>query len=232
MIFAAGRGTRMRHLSESCPKPMLEVAGKSILHRLISHLPENDIQRVIVNTWYHADMVETHLKEVKNPEIIISREDKLLETGGGAKNALPLLGDDAFWAFNGDMLWLDTNPEEKLLPNMRAIWDPSKMDVLLMLYPKTKVQETGLRGDYHMDCDGQLIRTQGEEADYIFAGARICNPELLKQINKDVFSFLEVFDLAQKSGRLYGTVFQGEWFHLSTPELLAETTTFFNKNHL
>lgn len=227
MIFAAGRGSRMRHLSENCPKPLLEVAGKSILKRLIGRLPEQGIERVIVNSWYHADMVRNHLKDITTPHIEISEEDELLETGGGAKYALPLLGDKPFWAFNGDMLWLDSKGEEALLPLMKKHWDPEKMDMLLVLYPKKKLRESGLRGDYHIAEDGSLTRTAGEEADYIFAGARICKPHLLEQIDKKKFSFLDVFDLAQKNGRLYGCVFQGEWFHLSTPELLEDTNSIF-----
>ena len=227
MIFAAGRGSRMRHLSENCPKPLLEVAGKSILKRLIDHLPEHGIDRVIVNSWYHSDMVKNHLADVKKPTIELSEETELLETGGGAKNALRLIGSEPFWAFNGDMLWLDVPGKSALLSLMKEQWDPEKMDMLLMLYPKTKLRESGLRGDYHIAANGRLTRTHGEEADYIFAGARICKPELLQEIEKKKFSFLDVFDLAEKRGRLYGVVFEGEWFHLSTPELLDDTNSVF-----
>lgn len=221
MIFAAGRGSRMRHLTENCPKPMLEVSGKSIIKRLIDELPSQGIKNVIVNLHYKGDILADHLSDIRTPNIILSPEDELLETGGGCAKALPLIGDQPFWAFNGDMLWHDG--EEPMLERMRNLWDPSKMDVLLLLHPTDKIAGFDGVGDYQCDENGCLTRTSDETAPYVFAGARIAKPEIFDGVTDKRFSFLKLFDEAEKKGRLYGLVHDGAWYHLSTPEMLEAT---------
>lgn len=221
MIFAAGRGSRMKHLSENCPKPMLEVSGRSIIKRLIDELPAAGITDVVVNLNYMGETMHDHLASIQNPKLHFSWEDELLETGGGALKALPMIGSEPFWALNGDMLWHDG--EAPMLERMKQAWDPEKMDILLLLHPKEKVPGFDGNGDYHIDEDGRITRTMGEEAAFVFAGARIAHPRIFDGVNETRFSFLKLFDKAQKEGRLYGLVHDGEWYHISNPEMLAAT---------
>ncbi len=221
IIFAAGRGSRMRHLTENCPKPMLEVSGKSIIKRLIDELPSQGIKDVIVNLHYKGDILAEHLSDIETPNIMLSHEDDLLETGGGCAKALPLIGGQPFWAFNGDMLWHDG--ETPMLQRMKEMWDPAKMDILLLLHPKDKIAGFDGAGDYQCDENGALVRTSDENAPYVFAGARIAKPEIFDGVTDKRFSFLRLFDDAEKNGRLYGLVHDGAWYHLSTPEMLLAT---------
>ncbi|MBK66663.1 MAG: hypothetical protein CMP22_00855 [Rickettsiales bacterium] len=237
MIFAAGRGTRMRELTDDCPKPFLKINGVSIIERLITRLVNHGITNILVNIHYKADIAQKALEEIQAKfgsqlNLTISKEDNLLETGGGAKLALKNYPDffknGAFWAFNGDMLWHDDRGNDLLFEMMEA-WDEDTMDLMLSLFPKEKVEGNGGRGDYHLLSNGQLKRTSDETAPYLFAGARICKTDLLPRIDENAFSFLKLFDLAQSEGKLFGHLQTGAWYHIGTPETLAHTDTLFKE---
>jgi len=223
-VLAAGKGERMRPLTDNCPKPLLEVGGASMLDRALDALEAVGVEEVVVNTYYLGHMIEDHLKDRTSPKITISREDTLLDTGGGVKKALEYFGDEPFYVLNADVVW--TDGREKTLKALADKWDPSKMDLLLLLHPTENLPAYAGRGDYYL-ADGTdqpiFAKNTGREANYIFAGPRIVNPALFDGAPEGAFSFLELFHKAEKAGRLYALRHDGEWHHVGTPEALEKT---------
>ena len=150
MILAAGRGERMRPLTDAMPKPLIPIAGRSMLDRAMARLGEHGVSDVVVNVHYLGEQIAQHLDERAR----IIREERLLESGGSVKNALPLLGDGPFFVLNGDGLWQDGRIP--MLARMEAAWDPARMNALLLLHPldKTIGREARDRGDYFLGPDG------------------------------------------------------------------------------
>jgi len=216
-VLAAGKGTRMRPLTNNCPKPLLEVAGRSMLDRNLDALVAAGVEKCVVNVSYLADMVIDHLQDEKRMEIIISREEELLETGGGVKKEIHHFGDDPFYVMNSDVFWTDA--QTPALDHMAQVWNSDKMDMLLMLYPISKLPAS-TPSDYKYYEDGQikLNRTDGAHA---FMGPRIVHPRIFDAFEPGFFSFLDVFNHAEANDRLYGMVHDGDWYHCGTPEDLA-----------
>jgi MurNAc alpha-1-phosphate uridylyltransferase len=221
MVLAAGLGKRMRPITVATPKPLVEVCGKSLIDFALDRLGEAGIERVVVNVHYLADLVELHLARRTSPAIVISDErDQLLETGGGLKKALSLLGDEPFLTLNSDSLWIE-GPQ----PNLRrflAAWDPARMDILMLLAPTaTSVGYEGL-GDFAMDSEGHLRRRQEREiTPFVYAGVAAVKPELLADTPAGPFSANLLYDRAIAAGRLYGMRLDGQWLHVGDPQSLA-----------
>lgn len=220
MVLAAGHGTRMRPLTETTPKPLLEVAGRSMLDHILDHLKRGGIEKIVVNLHHLGEAIEAHLAGFEGPELAFSWErEQLLETGGGIKAALPLLGEDPFYAANGDVVWLDG-----VLPCLRrlaAAWDPERMDALLLLHPTITAFGYEGDGDFMMSPDGLLRRrNEREVAAFLFAGVQILHPRLFQGAPEGPFSLNRLYDKAIEAERLYGLRHDGEWFHVGTPEAL------------
>ncbi|MBT5752090.1 MAG: NTP transferase domain-containing protein, partial [Rhodospirillaceae bacterium] len=107
MVLAAGKGTRMRPLTDHLPKPLVEVCGRTLLDGILDHLDRAGVSKVVVNAHYLGQQIVNHLAARKTPVTDAIVETELLETGGGVANALPHLGADPFYVINGDVLWLD-----------------------------------------------------------------------------------------------------------------------------
>lgn len=214
MILAAGLGKRMRPLTDTLPKPLISVAGKSMLDRAFHYLQKTNVSNIVVNTHYLAPLIERHIKTFY-PQTSISHEEILLETGGGVKKALPLLGQDPFFVLNGDSIW--TGP--KSLTSMEKKWNGKEMDSLLLLIPRSKAHGYKRQGDFHMGPDGHLWRPKNEEtAPYVYIGVQLLNPQLFQDSPSGSFSMNLLWDQALRKRRLYGHVHEGEWFHISTPQ--------------
>jgi len=222
MILAAGRGERMRPLTDTTPKPMIPVAGRSMLDRSMDRLLTHGVRTVVVNVHHLGEQIETHL----DGRARILREERLLETGGSVKNALPLLGDGPYFILNGDGLWRDGS--QPMLSRMEAAWDPDRMDALLLLHPIEKAIgcEARDRGDYFLEADGRARHRGGEpSAPYMFASVSICDSRLFRGSPDGAFSLLKLWTRAEAAGRLHGLVHDGDWFHVGTPQALAEART-------
>jgi MurNAc alpha-1-phosphate uridylyltransferase len=218
MILAAGLGTRMRPLTDTLPKPLISVAGRSMLERAFDHLKMAKVSHIVVNTHYLAPLITERVKELY-PQTLISHEDTLLETGGGIKHALPLLGNDPFFLLNGDSIWTGTSR----LTHMEKSWDETRMDALLLLIPRGNAHGYEGLGDFHMDAQGHLRRPErGQEAPYVYIGAQVLNPQLFQNSPCGPFSINLLWDKALRNGRLFGHVHEGEWFHMSTPQDLEK----------
>jgi MurNAc alpha-1-phosphate uridylyltransferase len=221
MILAAGLGTRMRPLSESVPKPLLEISGSTLLDRAIDRLVLAGVERVVVNAHYKAEIVAAHLAGRPKPRVEISREEELLETGGGVARALPLLGD-SFFVVNGDVLWLDS--KDFALSRLAGAFDPVRMDAVLLLQRTVTAVGYDGRGDYFLDRLGTPRRRREREvAPYLFSGIQLLHRRAFDGIGERKFSLNLVYDNAERAGRLHAIVHDGEWFHVGTPEGLAAT---------
>ena len=226
MVLAAGLGKRMRPLTDTTPKPLLAVAGRTLLDRALDRLADAKIERAVVNVHYLGAQIEAHLKSRTTPPIAISREDVLLETGGGVAKALPLLGDAPFFAVNADVLWLDG--ATPALRRLARAWDDAQMDALLLMQSTATARGYEGRGDYFLDAVGRLKRRRGSEvAPYVYAAVQILHPRLFQGAPSGAFSLNVLYDKAQEAGRLWGIVHDGLWFHVGTPEDLAATDQEF-----
>ena len=220
MILAAGRGERMRPLTDTVPKPLIPVAGRSMLDRAMDRLQEHEIRNLVINVHHLGGQIAAHVGAARAH---IVREDRLLETGGSVKNALPLLGEEPFFVLNGDGLW--TDGAMPMLKRLEAAWDPARMDALLLLHPLADAigREASDRGDYFLDGSGKA-RHRGAEpaAPYFFASVSICDARLFRSSPDGPFSLVQLWHRAQAAGHLYGLVHDGRWFHVGTPQALAE----------
>ncbi len=221
MVLAAGLGTRMRPISDTVPKPLVEIGGRTLLDHAIDRLALVGVERVVVNLHYKAEMVAARLAARDHPRIEISREEELLETGGGVARALPLLGE-FFFTVNADVMWLDG--VEDTLARLAAAFDPAAMDAVLLLQPIVTAVGYDGSGDYFLDPLG-VPRRRGERevAPYIFTGVQLLHRRLFDGIAERHFSLNLVYDRAERAGRLTAIVHDGEWYHIGTPEGLAAT---------
>ena len=220
MVLAAGLGKRMRPVTDTRPKPLVEVGGRPLLDHALARLAEAGTRRVIVNVHYLPDMIEAHLAGMADLDLTISDErDVLLETGGGVKRALPLLGPE-FLVMNSDSLWIER--EVANLPRLVASWRPDEMDILLLLAGRESLGYDGL-GDFDLGEDGRLRRrVPGGTAAFVYAGVAILKAELFAETPDGAFSLNLLFDRAIEAGRLFGLKLEGEWLHVGTPEAIRE----------
>jgi MurNAc alpha-1-phosphate uridylyltransferase len=224
MVLAAGLGKRMRPLTASRPKPLIEVAGRPLLDHVVERLKAAGVEKVVVNVHYLAGAVEAHLnKNAHGLDISISDErGLLLETGGGMVKALPLIDDDPFLVVNSDNLWIDGPADTLKL--LASHWDGSKMDALLLLVPHARASNHGGRGDFHMDRTGRLRRRhRSHVAPFVYTGIQMVSKRLLDGAPEGPFSTNLLWDKAMEEGRCFGAVHQGLWFDVGTPEAIKAT---------
>ena len=224
MIMAAGLGKRMRPLTATKPKPLIEVAGKALLDHVLDRLRGAGVKKVVVNVHYLADAVEAHLASRKHGlEVVISDERKLLmETGGGLVQAADLIDSDPFLAINSDNLWIDGPADTLRL--LASHWDDKKMDALLLLVPLARAQNHRGIGDFHMDRQGRLRRRdKSRVAPFVFTGIQILSKRLLRDAPAGPFSTNVLWNRAIAEGRCFGAVHQGLWFDVGTPRSIKLT---------
>lgn len=221
MVLAAGLGLRMRPLTQNVPKPLLEVGGATMLDHALDRLAEAGVTDAVVNTHWLPEQIETHVKRRAEPAIVISREDDLLETGGGITKALPLLGEAPFYAANADIIWRDG--PIPALHRMADAWHDDEMDALLLL--TSTVRATGYDGvgDFLMDPVGLLERRpESVIAPYVFTGVQILHPRLFEDAPAGAFSMNVLYDRALEEGRLFGIAHDGDWYHVGTPPAIDQ----------
>jgi MurNAc alpha-1-phosphate uridylyltransferase len=227
MVLAAGIGKRMRPLTVTVPKPLIEVAGRALIDHGLDRLERAGVETVVVNVHYLANLVRAHLARRKRPEIVISDEQAgLLDTGGGIVKALPTLGAEPFYLLNSDSFWI-----EGARPNLdwlAAAWDDATMDALIMLAPTVKAIGYHGRGDFRMDPAGKLYRRgEREVVPFAYAGAAILHPRLFDGCPSGAFSLNRLFDKAIEAERLAGMRMDGLWLHVGTPEAITEAELSF-----
>ena len=223
MVLAAGLGKRMRPLTATRPKPLVEVAGRTLLDHSLDRLDEAGVERAVVNVHYLAGAVEAHLaKRRRGPVTIISDErEELLETGGGVARALRLIDADPFLVVNSDQLWVD-GPFNSLV-GLSERFDARRMDVCLMLVPTWAATCHAGAGDFRLAADGRLRPRRPGPATHVYAGAHICSRALFNGAPAGPFSLLRLWDRAIEAGRAFGFVHPGLWFDVGTPPAIAVT---------
>jgi len=222
MVLAAGLGKRMQPLTLARPKPLVEVAGRTLLDRVLDQAQGAGVEEAVVNVHYFADLMEAHLAARVGPRILVSDERAgLLDSGGGVAHALGALGPEPFWIFNSDAFWLE-GPRSNL-GRMAAAWDEDSMDILMLLAPLSASLGFDGPGDYGMDPAGRLRRRcEREVAPFAYAGALIVKPSLFEGAPDGPFSLNLLFDRAERLGRLHGVRLDGLWLHVGTPAAVRE----------
>ena len=217
IIFAAGLGTRMGALTRERPKALIEVAGRPLIDHALALYRAAGVARIVVNTHAHAEQIHAHLARVA-PETRISFEPRLLETGGGLRNALPLLGPGPVFTLNADMVWGGENPCLALA----AAWDAARMDALLCLVPRAAARGHSGAGDFHRAAAGRLTRRgAAPSANFVYAGAGILGADALRGLGEGAYSLNAVWEPILAAGRMSGTVHQGLWVDVGRPEGVA-----------
>jgi len=221
MLLAAGRGARMRPLTDRTAKPLLPLGGQALIDHALDRLLEAGVENVVVNTHWQADRVEAHLASRRRPRIVVRREPALLDTGGSVKAVLDHFGAAPFFVVNGDSFWVDG--PRPALARLAAAFDPSQVDGVLLVHRSFQVHADVGFGDFALDAWGAPRRRgEREVVPYIYAGLQLIAPALLAGTPDGPFSMNQAWDTAMAAGRLRGVVHDGLWFHLSTPADLAE----------
>ena len=222
MILAAGLGKRMRPITATTPKPLIEVAGRALIDHGLDRLERAGVVEAVVNVHYLADLVSVHVAQRRRPAIVVSDERrKLLDTGGGVANALAHFGTEPFYLLNSDSFWI-----EGARPNLEWLssgWRDDDMDALLLVASTVRTIGYSGRGDFRMDPAGRLVRRgEREVVPFVYAGAAILHPRLFADTPPDAFSLNLLFDRALDAGRLFGVRLDGLWLHIGTPEAIGE----------
>jgi N-acetyl-alpha-D-muramate 1-phosphate uridylyltransferase len=219
-ILAAGRGERMKPFTNTTPKPLAKINGKAIIDYAIEKLSTlKNINKIIINSHYLAEVLESHLASLNNPKIIISHETEKLETGGGLVNVEPLIDTtQPLLIINGDLFWQDQN--NSLLETMLENFDENQMDILLALKPKDQFFGYEGNGDFDLNKEtGELKKAQNPSHTYI--GVQIIHPRILQEKpGEKCFSLSYFFNKALEKNRIKGIEAEEKVFHIGTVETL------------
>lgn len=219
MVLAAGLGTRMRPLTNDRPKALVEVAGRALIDHMLDRLAAAGVETAVVNVHYFADLMEAHLaKRNTAPRILISDERaQPLETGGGVKLALPLLGEGPFWVANIDAVWIEA--ESSALDAVASAFDAARMEVCLMLAPTQTSIGFHDTGDVFLEPDGRVrFKSPGESAPYVYVGAHIAKAEVVADGPEGPFGLLDIWKRLASQGRVFGVAPPGLWMHVGDPQ--------------
>lgn len=225
MLFAAGFGTRMGALTAHRPKPLIKVAGKALIDHAREVGMAAGLTRQVANAHYLCDQIIAHL-EGTGVAVSVER-DRILDTGGGLRNALPLLGQGPVVTLNTDAVWTGQNPLAQLL----NAWDGDRMDVLFLLLPADQARSATGRSDFVMDQDGRVTWAKGRDG-VLYLGAQIINPAILSDDVEAVFPLHEPWTRAMEAGRAFGVIHQGDWCDVGHPDGIAEAEALLRTAHV
>ena len=225
MIFAAGFGTRMGALTANRPKPLIEVAGRPLLDHALELGAAAQTGPVVVNTHYLSAQIAQHLNG--RPVSISDESDAILETGGGLKKALPMLGNGPVMTLNSDAVWTGENP----LAELMACWDEAQMDALLLLLPRGQALGHSGTGDFLVDADGRISRAAGKPG-LVYLGAQILRTDGLADIEKPSFSLNLLWDDMIAKGRAFGLIHSGGWCDVGRPEGILQAEALLADHHV
>jgi MurNAc alpha-1-phosphate uridylyltransferase len=231
MVLAAGLGTRMRPLTNDRPKSLVEVAGRTLLDHAIDRFVAVGVKMIVVNVHYKGEMIIAHLKNRRDVEIRIQDErERLLDTGGALKRALPQFENEPVFTYNSDSIWLESLGSN--LGRMAAMWDDAAMDCLMLMAPTFSSIGFDGKGDFTMDANGRLKRREPQRlAPFAWPGVQIIHPRLIARGPDGAFSTNKLWDLAIAQERLFGIRLDGKWMHIGTPEAKAEADQFMAMRH-
>lgn len=222
MIFAAGFGTRMRPLTLERPKPLIEVAGRPLIDHALAMARGLPAERIVINLHYKADMLNAHLQGTDVH--MVTEAPDILDTGGGLRNALPLLADTSVMTLNPDAIWRGANP----LVQLSQLWAPDRMDGLLMCVPVAQTHGYAGSGDFQSDADGRITRGPG----MVYGGCQIIKTDRLTDIAEPVFSLNRLWDVMMADNRLYAAQYGGAWCDVGHPSGIAEAEAMLDARTL
>ena len=222
MVMAAGLGTRMRPLTDDRPKPLVVVAGKTLIDHALDRLVAAGVTMAVVNAHYKSDMLRAHLAKRTDIEIRISDEhDELLGTGGGIVKALPHFANEPFFVLNSDSVWVEGMGTA--LERMKERWNPEEMDALLLMASMVTAIGFEGTGDFQMDAEGRLSRVPPRRiSPFAYPGVQIVHPRIFDDAPSSSFSMNVLWDVAIEKNRLYGVRLDGVWMHVGTPDAVRE----------
>ncbi|OYW30278.1 MAG: mannose-1-phosphate guanylyltransferase [Caulobacter sp. 12-67-6] len=220
MVLAAGLGTRMRPLTDDRPKALVEVGGRVLIDHMLDRLVEAGVETAVVNVHAFADRLQAHLMARQarglGPRIVISDErPQALETGGGIRNALPLLGDGPVWVANIDSVWIESGAPA--LKAVAAAWDPEAMDVCLLLASTAESLGFHDSGDVFLEDGVVRFKGPGEMAPLVYVGVHICKPGITADGPDGPFSLTPIWKNLAAKGRVHGVSPEGMWMHVGDP---------------
>jgi MurNAc alpha-1-phosphate uridylyltransferase len=228
MVMAAGLGKRMRPLTATRPKPLINVAGRTLIDHCLDRLKAAGVEKAVVNVHFLAPQLEAHLKNrAQGIEIVISDErEQLLETGGGIVRAMPMIDADPFLVVNSDNFWVDGPVDTLRL--LASHWNDATMDALLLVVPHARANCHGGAGDFHMNAAGALKRRKPNGvAPFVYTGIQMVSKRLFEgELPEGPFSTNILWDRAIAAGRCFGAVHQGLWFDIGRPKSIAMTEAF------
>jgi len=222
MLLAAGLGQRMRPVTDTIPKPLVKIGGKSLIDWTLDSLAAAGVAEAVVNVHYLAPLLVHHLSGRENPRIVISDEtEQLLDTGGGVAKALPLLGPEAFFVCNCDaILTGGTAPAPR---RIAGAWNDG-LDVLMLVHPRETAHGFDGAGDFFVDGEGRMARRgSAGAAPFVYAGLFMIHPRAFAGMKPEPFSLNRVWDSAIAAGRMRALIHDGQWFHVGTPDSIGET---------
>ncbi|NTJ65232.1 nucleotidyltransferase family protein [Agrobacterium rhizogenes] len=225
MVLAAGLGTRMRPITDTIPKPLVKIAGKPMIDYALDALAEAGVEQVVVNVHHHADQMEAHLRGYRKLDILISDErDALMNNGGGLAKGLKLLGRDPAFVMNSDLFWIgEKEGQPTNLDRLAGFFDVDHMDLGMLCVALEKTTGHNGKNDFSMAEDGRLSRYSDVTGNgVVYAGTLVINPSFLDDAPADAFNINTYYDKAIARGRLYGTMLDGHWLTVGTPEAVGE----------
>jgi MurNAc alpha-1-phosphate uridylyltransferase len=214
MLLAAGYGTRLKPLTDRMPKPLVPVAGKPMIEYALDRLRAYGVEEIIINVSHLKDQLTTYVANLSDLTVKISEETEPLETGGGLKRALPLLGNDPFFTINSDIIWLDE--QETVLERLARSWEDAKMDVLLLTQAKARAIGHDKGEDHLFIKPGNTIGWNDRESPYIIAGIGIMHPRILHNAPDGKFTVKILWHQALAQNRLFCLPHRGQWFQTGT----------------
>lgn len=223
MLFAAGFGTRMRHLTADRPKPLVKVAGRALLDHALAQTDGIPLKEKVVNSHYFPEQIQAHLTH-RSDVTLIREEGPILETGGGLKNALPVLGDGPVFTMNTDAVWQGPNPLQALLD----AWQPEDMDALLLCVPKPNAIGHIGDGDFVIDANNRLNYGPGD----IYTGVQIIRTDRLSEISEASFSLKLLWAKLLEDQRMFGLRYSGKWCDVGSPEGVALAEDMLRGDHV
>jgi MurNAc alpha-1-phosphate uridylyltransferase len=226
MILAAGRGERMRPLTDSCPKPLLEAGGKPLIVWHVERLCAAGYADIVINHAHLGELIEQALGDGSRYQVRIrySREPQALETAGGIRAALPLLGDAPFLVVNGDIHCDADLSALRHAPSVSATSDLAH----LLLVPNPTHHPAG---DFALQ-NGRVIAGNEGEAKLTFSGIGVYHPALFAGLaSGDKARLAPLLRAAMADQRVSGTRHDGYWLDVGTPQRLAELDRHLRTQH-
>jgi MurNAc alpha-1-phosphate uridylyltransferase len=222
MVLAAGLGMRMRPLTNDRPKALVEVGGQPLIDHMLERLADAGVTRAVVNLHAFADRLEAHLRARTPPPALTFSDERAgaLETGGGLKKAIPLLGAGPVWVANIDTIWVEHGASATAM--VAAAWDPARMDVCLLLARTDTSLGFHDSGDVFLEADGKVrFKQPDERAPYVYVGVHITDPIIVADGPDAPFSLLPIWRTLAERGRVFGVAPPGQWMHVGDPAALA-----------